>query len=173
MRKRLKKWMPWIALSGVSALGLGVILPLANSAGWFTGRSPASSSLANISQSTQSLLNTDSQVFTLALQAPTKRAEALTEIATQRPSLDQVRARYLLASDLIAQGQGGQALPLLETLPEDYPVLAAQSQVKQGEAQNASGQSEAAQQTWKAVVEDYGNQPAAAKALFHLGLDKS
>ncbi|MBE7382729.1 MAG: transglycosylase SLT domain-containing protein [Leptolyngbya sp. SIO1E4] len=169
MGKRLKKWMPWIALSGVSALGLGVTLAFANTAGWLSGRSRATGTLANISQSAKHLADADSQVFALALQPPARRAEALNAIASQRKSSDQVRARYLLASDLIAQGQGGQALPLLETLPEDYPVLAVHTRIKQGEAQNVSGQPEAAQKTWKTVLQTDGDQPAAAEALFHLG----
>ena len=170
MRKRLENWLPWAGLAGVSALGIGMAVVLADAAGWLPGRPRASSSTANISQSTQQLANQNSQVIALALQPPAKRARALATIATQpEESLEQLRARYILAVDLIAQGGGGEAIPLLETLGEDYPLLAAYSEVKLGKAQKASGQLEAAQQTWKHVLQDHGDQPAAAEALFLLG----
>ena len=170
MRKRLENLMPWIGLAAVSALGIGMTAVLADAVGWWPRRPDAASSTANLSQSTQQLADQNSQVMALALQAPAKRARALATIATQpEESLDQLRARYVLAVDLIAQGRGGEALPLLETLAKDYPILAAYSEVRLGEAQKASGQLDAAQQTWKDVLQAYGDQPAAAEALFHLG----
>ncbi|MEM9006542.1 MAG: transglycosylase SLT domain-containing protein [Cyanobacteria bacterium P01_F01_bin.86] len=172
MQKRLENWLPWLGLAGVSALGIGLTLALADAAGWLPmlKRSPVASTAPNISASTQQLVDEDSQVTALALQLPEQRSSALALIAGQpEVSLEQLRARYLLAVDLIAQGQGGQAIPLLETLAKDYPLLAAHSRVKLGEAQQASDQRESAQKTWKGVLQDYGEQPAAAEALFHLG----
>lgn len=168
--QKLEKWMPWIALSGVSALGLGVTLALANTVGWLPQRSPTTS-VAPADPDARRQEAAVSPVLGLALQSPAKRAASLEAIAAQGPSLDQARARYLLATDLIAQGQGGQALPLLETLAQDYPVLAGYSRVKQGEALRAAGQLEAARQVWLTVVEEFGDQPVAAAALFQLGQD--
>lgn len=176
MRRRLESWIPWLSLAGVSAFGLGLTLALADTAGWLPGRRsqlmPAARTASDIGQSTQQL-GEYSQVMALAMQAPEQRATALEAIATAQPAdaadLDQLRARYVLATDLIAQGNGGEAVPLLATLPEAYPLLAAYSRVKLGEAQKASGQAEAAEQTWQTVLQEHGEQSAAAAALFHLG----
>ncbi|MEL6327568.1 MAG: tetratricopeptide repeat protein, partial [Cyanobacteria bacterium J06626_23] len=165
--------MPLLAIVGVSALGLGLILALADTVGLIPGRPSPSGPAANISAATPSA-NETSQVTALALQSPANRAGTLAAIANQpQPSLEQLRARYVLASDLISQGQSGQAIPLLETLAEDYPLLAVYSRVKLGEAQKASGDAESAQQTWKGVLQDYGKQAAAAEALFQLGKQQS
>lgn len=170
MQKRLEKWMPWAALLGVSALALGVVLALADAVGWLPGSGPRTTPQATSGErSPDQQAETDSQVLRLVKDTPADRAEALVAIAAQPPSRDQVRARYLLATDLIDQGQGGQALPLLETLAADYPLLAAHSRVKTGIAQKASGQADAAQQTWLTVLETHGDHPAAAEALYQLG----
>lgn len=175
MRQRLENWMPLLGIAGVSALGVGLMWALADAAGLISGR-PLSTSgpAANISAVAPNSADATSQVTALALQAPAQRAGTLEAIASQpEPSLEQLRARYVLATDLINQGQGGQAVPLLETLAADYPLLAAYSRVKLGEAQNAKGEAEAAQQTWQGVLQDYGDQAAAAEALFHLGKQQS
>lgn len=170
MQNRLpKKWIPWIALSGATALVLGIAAATVNT----VGRQPDASS-AGVTAAGNPLFDLGnspeaSPVLALALEPPAERAELLAAIATQDPSPVQGQARYLLATDLIAQGRGGQALPLLEGLAADYPPLAPYSQVKQGIAQRASGQAAAAQQTWQAVVAEYPDHPAAAEALFELG----
>jgi len=168
MRKRLENWLPWIALSGVCAMGMGLSLALADAAGWLTTPREGGT-LANVGQSAQSPDVTDSPVLALALRDPAERSQALAAIAEQSNGIEQARARYLLATDLIAQGRGGQAIPLLQSGVDEHPSLAAYSQVKLGMAQQASGQPDAAQQTWQAVVNDYGDRPAVAEALFHLG----
>ncbi|MEM0978929.1 MAG: transglycosylase SLT domain-containing protein [Cyanobacteria bacterium P01_H01_bin.58] len=166
-------WNPWknhlsrTALLGCGALGLGVTLVMA--AGRLPQISQTPETAANVNPATRYSGKQDSQVVALALQSPSERADSLLELAQAKSSPDQARARYLLASDLVAQGQGGQALPLLEGLAEAYPSLAAQSLVLQGKAERASGQSEAAQQTWATVWQTYREQPAAAEALFQLG----
>jgi soluble lytic murein transglycosylase len=171
MGKRLQKGLPWIALAVVSTVSVGMVLALANMAGWL----PGSSTAVNSSDESQTdwAAGEDpetSPVLALALQPPDKRAAALEDIATARPSDEQPRARYLRAVDLIEQGNGGQSLPLLENLEQDYPLLAPLVLVKRGQALKASGQPEAAQQTWQAAVDTHGDTVAAGEALYQLGL---
>jgi len=169
MRQRLEKWMPWIGISGVTALGLGVTLAFADAAGWLPGRSRAPEGTVAIDTASGMEANADSLVWSLALQSPDQRAESLKAIAAQPVSDEQVRARYLLAKDLIDQGQGGAAVPLLETLPEDFPALAVHSRIQLGKAQKASGEPATAQQTWETVLQKHGDHPASGEALYYLG----
>lgn len=168
MRRRLENWMPWLGLASVTALGLGVTVAFVDAAGWLPGRQGGGGS-SSVSVGTALEAEADSLVLALALKSPEQRAESLSAIATQSPSVEQMRARYLLATDLIAQGRSGQAVPLLTTLAEEYSDLEAHSRVKLGTAQQASGQSEAAQETWRTVLQKHGEQPAAGEALFYLG----
>lgn len=110
-----------------------------------------------------------SAVLPLATQSAAQRAAKLEEIANGAPSIDRSRARYLLASDLIQQDRGGKALPWLEGLENDYPLLAAQILIKRAQAYTATGDSARAEATWKQIVEQYPKEPAAAEALFQLG----
>ncbi|NJN22608.1 MAG: hypothetical protein HC812_17325 [Leptolyngbya sp. RL_3_1] len=147
------------------------MLALAHGAGWLPR---SQSTTANSDEASTDWAAEEhpeaSPVLALALQPPDKRAAALEDIATARPSDEQPRARYLRAVDLIEQGSGGQALPLLENLEQDYPLLAPQVLVKRGQALNASGQSDAARQTWQAAVDTHGDSVAAGEALYQLGL---
>lgn len=111
----------------------------------------------------------ESAVLALVNQPIAERQAALQAIALGGNSSDRHRARYLLASDLIAQNQGGSALPLLDGLEKDYPVLAAQILAKRAQAYTATGDNNRANQTWKTLLERYPNDPASAEALFALG----
>ncbi len=157
-----------MGIAGVTALGLGATLALVDAVGW----SPVARTLndaAEVESTTPMGTPADSLVLSLAMQPPAARAESLKAIAAQPVSDEQVRARYLLAKDLIDQGEGGSAVPLLETLPDDFPALAVHSQIQLGKAQKASGETATAQETWTAVLQDYGDQPAAGEALYQLG----
>ncbi len=169
MRQRLETWMPWIALSGVSALGLGVAFAFADVAGWLPGETEGARPQTEQPALPETGLEGRSEVLPLAMQPPEKRAEPLAAIAQTPDEPDHVRARYLLAADLIEQGRAGQAIPLLENLAADYSALATHSQVKLAQAQQASNQPEAAQKTWQSLLETHRTDPAAAEALFQLG----
>lgn len=169
MRQRLENWMPWIGISGVAALGLGVTLAFADAAGWLPGDARRLNEAAEVDAATAIGADADSLVLSLAMQPPETRAESLKEIAAQPVSDEQVRARYLLAKDLIDQGQGGAAVPLLETLPEDFPELAVHSRIQLGKAQKASGDTETAQNTWQTVLQNHGDHPASGEAMYQLG----
>lgn len=161
--------MPWIGLSGATALGLGATLALVDAAGWLPTPSGLSNPAADVESAAVMGAPADSLVWSLALQSPETRAQSLKAIAAQPVSDEQVRARYLLAQDLLAQGRGGAAIPLLETLPEDFPELAVHSRIQLGKAQKASGDMAIATETWKNVLQQHGEHPAAGEALYQLG----
>ncbi|MEB3359695.1 MAG: transglycosylase SLT domain-containing protein [Synechococcales bacterium] len=83
--------------------------------------------------------------------------------------LDRQRARYLLATDLIAQGQAGSALPLLQGLEKDYQVMTPLVIYQQARAYTASGNGEMAQERWELLLEKFPDHPVAAEALYVLG----
>ncbi|HEY9611638.1 transglycosylase SLT domain-containing protein [Allocoleopsis sp.] len=97
-----------------------------------------------------------------------KRAAQLEAIAFGPQSLDRVRARYLLAADLIEQKQGKQALRWLEGLEWDYPVLAAQIAVKRAQAYELIPDQAKARLAWEDVLKRYSDEPVAAEALYAL-----
>lgn len=113
-------------------------------------------------------LDQRTSVLALASTAAADRAEQLAAIAQGEPSLDQYRGRYLLAVDRIQQDHGGQALPLLEGLETDYPVLAAEILAKRAQAYAATGDTARATATWQALLKQFSDQPIAAEALFNL-----
>ncbi|NJR66133.1 MAG: transglycosylase SLT domain-containing protein [Leptolyngbyaceae cyanobacterium CRU_2_3] len=149
----------------VSALGLtGKLSQLPIVGSWFaTQTHPPASGELNLSQPQ------DSPVLALASLTPTARAAKLEAIAQGSASADRTRARYLLAADLIQQDHGGKALPLLDGLDREYPVLAAQVWVKRAQAYTATGDNAKAEATWKALLQQYPQDPATAEALYALG----
>lgn len=111
-----------------------------------------------------------SAVLNLVSLPPKERESQLTAIAsTENKSLDRSRARYLLASDLIKQYQGGLALQYLENLEEDYPVLAPYILLKRGRAYELTNENEQAQETWQQLIKTYPNSPVVVEALYLLG----
>ncbi|MGD1860913.1 MAG: transglycosylase SLT domain-containing protein [Leptolyngbyaceae cyanobacterium] len=169
MRQRFENWLPWLGLSGAAALGLGVTFVFVDATGLFSNDSRSRDTLAEADIVNSLNADPDSLVLSLALQSPEARGDSLAAIAAEPVSDEQVRARYLLAQDLIDQGRAGAAVPLLETLPEDFPELAVYSRIQLGKAQKASGDVATAQETWQTVLQDHGDQPATAEALFQLG----
>ncbi len=115
-------------------------------------------------------LNAPSVVFDLAILPTSKRDAQLEVIASaETPSLDRSRARFLLASDLIAQYQGGPAIKQLEGLEEEYSVLAPYILVKRARALELTNENSQAVDTWQQVIELYPDSPAVAEAMYYLG----
>jgi len=110
-----------------------------------------------------------SVVLRLVSLAPQARASQLETVASGAKSLDQYRARYLLASDLIQQKQGEKALKWLEGLESDYPALASHIALKRAQAYEAMGDKAKATQAWQDIVKNYSNQPVSVEALYVLG----
>lgn len=149
---------------GLSTLVLIIILPFTNlgsALGRLLNLRPLLSPTSLISQAP---IGSDSDLATLINLSPAQRSARLETIAKGAKSLDQSRARYLLASDLIRQNQPAQALPWLDGLERDYPVLAAQIAWKRAQATSGKGDS-----AWQALLRDYPDSPVAAEALFTLG----
>lgn len=163
MLKTLKDKWPLIALLSISTFSVGMVVALLKATDAFSP-TPA----VVISRSPDAIA--DSAVLKLAKLPPETRSTALTAIAQQNEGIESDRARYLLATDLIDQNQGGSALLLLEGLEDRYSDLAPYVLIKRGQAQRAAGQNEAASQTWNQVVTDYADSAAAAEALYQLGL---
>lgn len=113
----------------------------------------------------------DSFVKTLALMSPELRSQQLEAIATQKESPERARARYLLATDLIQQGKAGSAAQWLEGLEDNYKVLQPYVRLKQAQAYEAMGQPEQAKQAWQTLLDEHGEHPVAAEALYELGKD--
>ncbi|MEM9907281.1 MAG: transglycosylase SLT domain-containing protein [Cyanobacteria bacterium P01_D01_bin.44] len=163
MWKRLKEKWPFFALAGLSALSLGMIAAVLQS----------TDSLQNPQtrvQAPASAAAGPSAVLQLAIQPVAQRTEALSNLAKKtQPNLENYRARYLLATDLIQQGKGQDALPFLEGLEADYDTLAPYVMLKRGQAQAAAGDREGAAQTWQQLIDRHATHPAVAEALYELG----
>lgn len=110
-----------------------------------------------------------STVLPLVSLSPTARASQLETVAAGAKSLDQFRARYLLASDLIDQKQGKKALKWLEKLESEYPQLAAHVVLKRAQAYQLMGDQGKETATWQDLLKNYPTMPVAAEALYILG----
>lgn len=86
---------------------------------------------------------------------------------------DNVRARYLLASDLIQKRQGKLALTYLKGLGQDYPLLRPQIMFKVAQAQQHNQQEKIAQKTLNLLIKTYPKSPISANALSLLDGNKS
>ncbi|MEG4515977.1 MULTISPECIES: transglycosylase SLT domain-containing protein [unclassified Microcoleus] len=124
--------------------------------------------------------NSESEVKMLVSLSPSERSAKLVELAAsqsestnpQQQISPQSRARYLLASDLIQQGNAAKALKLLDKLEQEYPVLAAHIALKRAEAYQLTGDKGKAQKAWQELLKNYPNDPVAAEALYVLGKSK-
>lgn len=165
MLKQRKIWIALAATTGLSALLIGMFLPIEK-------LKDASNQATKGFNSTQpeSVGSPSAIVSPLISQSPTQRAATLKATAQKSaPSLERNRARYLLASDLVAQGQGDKALEQLKDLEKDYSVLSSQILLKRAQAYEAAGKPSEATATWQELVKQYPDDPAAAEGLFFLG----
>ncbi|MFS8119516.1 MAG: tetratricopeptide repeat protein, partial [Microcoleus sp.] len=124
--------------------------------------------------------NSASQVKMLVSLSPSERSAKLVELAATQPAntsppqqiSPQSRARYLLASDLIQQGNATKALKLLDKLEQEYPLLASHISLKRAQAYQLSGDKNKAQKAWEELLKNYPTDPVAAEALYVLGKSK-
>ncbi len=166
--KTLKDKWPLIVLASVSALSVGAVVALLETTDAF---SPGGASLNTASEQSPDAVKS-SLVLGLSKQPPEVRGQELSAIAQQNQGIEGHRARYMLASDLIGQGKGDRALPLLENLDTRYEILAPYVLLKKGQAQAAAGQADAAQATWTQLVAKHPDSAASAEALYLLGKPK-
>lgn len=111
------------------------------------------------------------QINALQSLPPTKRTEQLQAIAQKKPkaSVEQNRARYLLASDLLQQQQPQKALEQLNNLETDYPTLAPYVLRQRAQAYTQQGEQTQARETWQTLLKQHPQAPVAAEALYALG----
>ncbi|MEM9089147.1 MAG: transglycosylase SLT domain-containing protein [Cyanobacteria bacterium P01_F01_bin.53] len=168
MLKALKDRWPLLALFGVSTLSVGLIVTFLKTTDAFN---PSAAVVVNPNVSTEqsSKAVQGSTVLGLAKQPAEARGGALSKIAQQGNGIEGDRARYMLATDLINQGQGQDALPLIEGLERSYTDMAPYILLRRGQAQTAAGDAQAAQSTWTQLLTQYAGSGAAAEALFELG----
>jgi soluble lytic murein transglycosylase len=124
--------------------------------------------------------NSASEVKMLVSLSPIERSAKLVELAATQSATTsppqqispQSRARYLLASDLIQQGDATKALKLLDNLEQEYPLLASHIALKRAQAYQLSGDKNQAQKAWEQLLKNYPTDPVAAEALYVLGKSK-
>ncbi len=169
MVKRLKASLPLLAITGVSALSLGMVAALVNTAppGGNSYGTSEESLLPGLGHADP--LHVNDPVLALALQPADQRQEALKTATQGRDALSRHRAQYLLALDLINSDRGGSAIPLLEGLEAEYPAMAPYIALALAQAQRAAGQTAAAQQTQQRILTEYADTGAIAPLLYELG----
>ncbi|TAD81238.1 MAG: tail length tape measure protein [Oscillatoriales cyanobacterium] len=131
-------------------------------------------------QPANDIANAESEVKSLVSLSAVERATKLDAIATsksaptnpQQQVSSQSRARYLLATDLIQQGNPAKALNLLDKLEQEYPLLASHIALKRAEAYQLSGDRDKAETAWQSLLKNYPNDPVAVEALYVLGKSK-
>ncbi|HIK43857.1 MAG TPA: tetratricopeptide repeat protein, partial [Leptolyngbyaceae cyanobacterium M65_K2018_010] len=169
MLKQLKNSLPILAIAGVSALSLGMVVALMGSLANLEPSQEIAEESIFPSLPQRDRAHGNDPVLDLALQPAAQRATALAQHTEAGPSYSQHRARYLKALDLIAADRGGSAIPLLEGLEADYPQIAPYILLALAQAQRAASQPQAAQQTQQRLLSEYGEDPAIAPLLYELG----
>ncbi|MEL6815440.1 MAG: transglycosylase SLT domain-containing protein [Cyanobacteria bacterium J06598_3] len=168
MLKTLRDKWPLLALVGISTLSVGLVVALLKTTDAFNPQ-PVGVVNPNLSEEHSGQVLTASTVLSLVKQPAAERAQALATITQENNGIERDRARYMLATDLINQGQGDQALPLLENLERSYSDMAPYVLLRRGQAQAAASQPEQAQATWNQLLTQHAGSGAAAEALFQLG----
>ncbi|MEO0768085.1 MAG: transglycosylase SLT domain-containing protein [Cyanobacteria bacterium J06649_4] len=166
--KELRDKWPLIALIGISTLSVGLIVSLLKNTDAFD---PASQVMPE--QSVEAVR--DSAVLGFVRLSAEERQAALAELAQSEAGfghdgLERDRARFMLATDLLNQGQPSQALPLLDGLEDSYETLPAYVLLRRGQAQAALDQYDNAEATWRQLIQKHPDSPASAEALYQLGL---
>ncbi|MCT7965639.1 transglycosylase SLT domain-containing protein [Laspinema sp. D1] len=110
-----------------------------------------------------------SAVKPLALMSYEQRASQLEQLALNGEGLDRSQARYMLANDLLEQGQATQALESLQDLEKDYGLLAPYILFKRAQAYELSNNSAQARETWTELLENHPESPVVVEALYALG----
>lgn len=152
-------------IAGAAVAVIGDVSQLPSMSRWLGANQLRETTLSPRSEQTEAT----SMVTPLVSFSPAERMVQLESLAKGTEALDRDRARFLLASDLIQQGQAGSALPWLEGLEEEYPVLAAQILLRRAQAYTATGNQAQAQATWQELLQRYPDDPTTAEALFALG----
>lgn len=167
MTKQPKNRAYWIVGSGVTALVVGGL-----TVGFLLERGQQSESTYSANYPVPADKVQVGQINALKSLPPAQRVERLAAIAQApalQPSLEQSRARYLLANDLIQQNQPQKAIEQLQNLETAYPVLAPHILLKRAKAQALLGDQAAAQKTQQDLLQQHPQSPATTDVLVELG----
>ena len=111
----------------------------------------------------------NSQVLSLVAQTPVARADTLRKLVeksgSKLSSIDRLRVRYLLATDLLSQGQGKAALEYLTALEQDYPLLAPYIMFRQAQAYKQMEQAEKVSKIREQLMSTYPNSTVIPDVL--------
>ncbi|MDJ0533131.1 MAG: transglycosylase SLT domain-containing protein [Xenococcaceae cyanobacterium MO_207.B15] len=111
----------------------------------------------------------NSQVLSLVAQTPVARADTLRKLVeksgSKLSSIDRLRVRYLLATDLLSQGQGKAALEYLTALEQDYPLLAPYIMFRQAQAYKQMEQAEKVSKIREELMATYPNSAVIPDVL--------
>ena len=114
---------------------------------------------------------TDSALVNLRSLDPNARQPKLKSLIEQPRGLseaklkDSYRANYLLATDLVQQGKGKEALTYLQGLGKEYPLLRPQILFKIAQAHRLDNQPKRAAKTLNYLIDAYPQHPLSANAL--------
>ena len=144
-----------LVFASVGALLLGVFLPQLTSTN-------------KISQNSieKQKLNPDLDVISFVSLPPEQRRSRLETTIKIGKSLNTSRARYVLANDLIQQGEAELAMAKLKDLEKEYTVLAPYILVKRAQAYEQIGETDKAKKAWQEVLKNYIEEPVVAEALY-------
>lgn len=158
-----RRSIPLAAGAGLCFL-IGASVLATQSVNWLAPSSDTSQSQPQIR-----LENTKSSVLPLVSLSPVQRMVQLQAIAQLPQSQERDRARYLLASDLILQRQGDEAIAHLQDLEKDYPLLAPYIALKRAQAYALTSARAKTIAAWQDLLNRYPNHSVAAEALYVLG----
>ncbi|MGD1949551.1 MAG: transglycosylase SLT domain-containing protein [Leptolyngbyaceae cyanobacterium] len=150
--------LPLILLGGISLASLALVI--------FFGQ--AAKRLLPAEQSVELTQQQESaKVFELALQPPEVRQDMLKQLASGADQ-DAYLASYLLAADLLNQGQAAEALSALKAQEKNTQqnALTPYRLLKQGRAQLLVGEQSS---SWDELLANYENHSATAEARYELG----
>ncbi|MBW4579847.1 MAG: transglycosylase SLT domain-containing protein [Tildeniella nuda ZEHNDER 1965/U140] len=158
-----RKTQVWLGLMALGALAVGAVIPVMRWSDRWHEPSPIAVTTAEGA--------TKKQVGAFKALPPAQRTKALEAIVKGKESPERSRARYLLATELIEQGQGKKALEPLHGLENSYPALAAHVLKQRAQAYEQVGDRDNMQATRQQLLKDYPKNPVAAEALVALGRD--
>jgi soluble lytic murein transglycosylase len=171
------KWHHPMLKNAPILLAGGATAVLVVGAAWFAlrlGQPPLKIPISNASKdpvtpSPQAEERSLGVIQQLALIPPELRSPYLQKLINTGKGMDRNRARLMWAADNIRNNQAQTALSALEGLEQDYPLLGAEVLVLKAKAQGLLGQTELANQTWMALIQRHGKDPAVVEALYGLG----
>ncbi len=113
--------------------------------------------------------DTNSEVLKLATLPHDEKIIKITAIASNTPNtLEGVRAKYIIASDLIAQSSPDEALEWLENLEKKHPTLTPYILLKRGYAHQQKKDNKKASENWQQILKEFPDSPVVGEALYLL-----